>query len=73
VTGKYRKPYLFVMTLKYSRESFRKVVWNTNQQVGARLHEEAFRFGGAYRYILLDNRREGVIKPDLYERDPNLL
>ena len=25
--GKYRRPFLFVMTLKYSGKSFRKVVW----------------------------------------------
>lgn len=68
VTGKYKKPYLFVMTLRYSRKSFRKVVWNTNQQVWARLHEEAFRyFGGCPQYVVLDNLKEGVIKPDFYE------
>lgn len=66
--GKYRRPYLFVMTLKYSGKSFRKVVWKTSQEVWARLHEEAFRaFGGACEYVVLDNLREGVIKPDLYE------
>ncbi len=67
-TGKYRKPYLFVMTLRYSRKSFRNVVWATNQQVWARLHEEAFRsFGGCPQYVVLDNLKEGVIKPDIYE------
>lgn len=67
-TGKYRKPYLFVMTLRYSRKSFRKVVWATSQQVWARLHEEAFRhFGGCPQYVVLDNLKEGVIKPDIYE------
>ncbi|MCA9863109.1 MAG: IS21 family transposase, partial [Thermomicrobiales bacterium] len=66
--GKYRRPYLFVMTLKYSGKSFRKVVWKTDQQVWARLHEEAWRsFGGSCSYVVLDNLREGVIRPDLYE------
>jgi transposase len=70
--GKYRRPYLFVMTLKYSGKSFRKVVWKTNQEIWARLHEEAFRaFGGACEYVVLDNLREGVIKPDLYEPELN--
>ena len=41
--GKYRRPYLFVMTLKFSGKSFRKVVWKTSQEIWARLHEEAFR------------------------------
>ncbi len=66
--GKYRRPYLFVMTLKYSGKSFRKVVWKTDQQVWARLHEEAWRsFGGCTAYVVLDNLKEGVIRPDYYE------
>lgn len=70
-TGKYRTPRLFVMTLKYSRRAFRKVVWNSSQEVWARLHEEAFRyFGGCTQYVVLDNLKEGVLKPDIY--DPGL-
>ncbi len=34
-TGKYRKPRLFVMTLKYSGRSFRKVVWKSSQETWA--------------------------------------
>jgi transposase len=67
-SGKYRKPYLFVMTLAYSGKAFRKVVWKTDQQVWAELHQQAFRaFGGCVRHVVLDNLKEGVIKPDLYE------
>jgi transposase len=70
--GKYRRPYLFVMTLKYSGKSFRKVVWKTNQETWARLHEEGFRaLGGVTEYVVLDNLREGVIHPDLYEPELN--
>jgi transposase len=70
--GKWKKPYLFVMTLKYSGKSFRKVVWKTSQEVWAQLHEEAFRaFGGCTRYVVLDNLKEGVLKPDLYEPELN--
>lgn len=71
-TNTYRRPRLFVMTLKYSRRCFRKVVWTSSQVVWAKLHEEAFRyFGGATRYVVLDNLKEGVIKPDLYEPELN--
>lgn len=67
-TGKMRRPRLFVMTLRYSRRSFRKVVWNSSSEVWARLHEEGFRyFGGCPRYVVLDNLKEGVLKPDIYE------
>jgi len=73
-TGRYRKPRLFVMTLRYSRRSFRKVVWKSSSETWARLHEEAFRyFGGSVQYVVLDNLREGVIKPDLYEPELNRL
>ena len=72
--GKYRRPYLFVMTLKYSGKSFRKTVWKTNQEIWARLHEEAWRsFGGCTQYVVLDNLREGVITPDIYEPELNLI
>jgi transposase len=66
-SGKYRRPYLFIMTLAYSSKAFRKVVWKTDQQIWAQLHEEAFRsFGGSVRYVVCDNLKEGVLKPDLY-------
>mgnify|MGYP001168654630 CR=1 FL=1 len=70
--GKYRRPYLFVMTLKYSGKSFRKVVWKTSQEAWSRLHEEAFRaFGGCTAYVVLDNLKEGVIRPDIYAPELN--
>jgi len=71
-TGKYRKPRLFVMTLKFSRRSFRKVVWKSSKETWSRLHEQAFRyFGGCTQYVVLDNLKEGVIKPDIYEPELN--
>ncbi len=71
-TGKYRKPRLFVMTLKYSRRSFRKVVWKSSKETWAKLHEQAFRyFGGCPQYVVLDNLKEGVITPDIYEPELN--
>jgi transposase/5S rRNA maturation endonuclease (ribonuclease M5) len=70
-SGKYRRPRLFVMTLKYSGRAFRKVVWKSSKEAWCRLHEEAFRyFGGCPQYVTLDNLKEGVIKPDIY--DPQL-
>jgi len=71
-SNRYRKPRLFVATLRYSRASFRHVVWKSSQQVWAELHERAFRhFGGCPQYVVLDNLKEGVIKPDLYEPELN--
>jgi len=72
--GKYLRPRLFVMTLKYSGRSFRKVIWKSSQEAWARLHEEAFRyFGGCPQYVVLDNLKEGVITPDIYEPELNPL
>jgi transposase len=71
-SGRYRRPRLFVMTLRFSRRSFRKVVWKSSSETWARLHEEAWRyFGGSTRYCVLDNLKEGVITPDIYEPELN--
>jgi len=73
-TGKYRKPRLFIMTLGYSRHSYRVVVPKSSQEVWCRLHEDAFAyFGGTPLTIRLDNLREGVIAPDIYDPELNQL
>ena len=73
-SARYRKPRLFVMTLRYSRRSYRQVVWKSSSEIWARLHEQAFRyFGGCPQYVVLDNLKEGVITPDIYEPQLNRL
>jgi len=70
-SGKYRRTRLFVMTLGYSRKSVRLLVFRSSSQIWAELHEKAFRrLGGGTRVVVLDNLREGVLAPDLY--DPTL-
>ena len=70
-TGKYRRTRLFVMTLGYSRKSVRLLVFRSSSRVWAELHEQAFRrLGGSVRIVVLDNLREGVLTPDIY--DPTL-
>ena len=70
-TGKHRRTRLFVLTLGYSRKSVRLLVWRSSAQIWAELHERAFRrLGGTVRVIVLDNLREGVLTPDIY--DPTL-
>jgi transposase len=70
--GKYKRPLLFVMTLKYSGKSYRTTVWKTDQQVWARLHEQGFAaHGGCPQYVVLDNLKEGVVRPDLYAPELN--
>ena len=73
-TGKYCRPRLFVMTLKYSRRAFRKAIWKSSKIAWAKLHEEAFRyFGGCTKYVVLDNLKEGILKADIYEPELNPL
>jgi transposase len=70
-TGKYRRTRLFVFTLGYSRKAVRLLVWKSSAQIWAELHERAFRrLGGTVRVVVLDNLREGVLTPDIY--DPTL-
>jgi transposase len=70
-TGKYKRTRLFVMTLGHSRKSVRLLTWRSSTQIWAELHERAFRrLGGVPRVMVLDNLREGVLTPDVY--DPTL-
>lgn len=70
-TRKYRRTRLFVLTLGFSRKAIRLLVWASTTRIWAELHEQAFRrLGGATATVVLDNLREGVLKPDIY--DPQL-
>jgi transposase len=67
-SGKYRRMRLFVLTLGYCRKSVRLLVFQSSTQTWAELHEKAFRrLGGCTRVVVLDNLREGVLKPDIYD------
>jgi transposase len=67
-SGKYRRTRLFVLTLGYSRKSVRLLLFHSSTQTWAELHEKAFRrLGGCTRVVVLDNLREGVLKPDIYD------
>ncbi len=71
VTRTYRRTRLFVFTLGYSRKCVRLLTFASSTRRWAELHEETFRrLGGAVRVVVLDNLREGVLKPDIY--DPTL-
>jgi transposase len=71
LSGKYRRTRLFVLTLGYSRKSVRLLVFRSSAQIWAELHEKAFRrLAGVTHVVVLDNLREAVLTPDLY--DPTL-
>jgi len=73
-TGKYRRTRLFVLTLGYSRKCVRLLTFRSSAQTWAELHERAFRrLGGVTRVIVMDNLREGVLTPDIYDPTINPL
>jgi transposase len=73
-SGKYRRTRLFVLTLGYSCKSVRLLVWRSSARIWAELLEKAFRrLGGCCRVVVLDNLKEGVLVPDIYDPTVNPL
>ncbi len=67
-TGTYRRTRLFAFVLGFSRKAVRILTWKSSSEIWARLHEQAFRrLGGAPRTTVLDNLKEGVLTPDVYD------
>ncbi len=70
--GKYKKPFLFVITLSASRKMYTEVVWRQDIETFIRCHENAFRFfGGIPKLIRIDNLKSGVLVAHLYEPELN--
>jgi len=73
-TGKYRRTRLFVLTLGFSRKCVRLLCFHSGARIWAELHEQAFRrLGGATKVLVLDNLKEGVLTPDVYDPGVNPL
>jgi transposase len=67
-TGRYRRTRLFVLTLGFSRKCVRVITLQSSTRTWAELHEQAFRrLGGATKVVVLDNLKEGVLAPDIYD------
>ncbi len=67
-TKKYRRTRLFALTLGWSRKAVWLLCWKSSARIWCELHEEAFRrLGGSVRVVVLDNLKEGVITPDVYD------
>ena len=73
-SGKYRRTRLFVLTLGFSRKCVRLLSFQSSSKIWSEFHETAFcRLGGVPKIIVLDNLREGVLKPDIYDPEINPL
>ncbi|MEW5911375.1 MAG: IS21 family transposase [Thermodesulfobacteriota bacterium] len=72
VSGRYRRPYFFKMTLSCSRHSYEEVVWRQDLQSFIRCHENAFRFfGGVPEVVRLDNLKAGVTRACFFDPEIN--
>jgi transposase len=73
-SGRYRRTRMFVLALGYSRKCVRLIVFTSSTRTWAEMHQTAFgRLGGAPCVLILDNLREGVLKPDIYDPTINPL
>jgi hypothetical protein len=73
-TGKYRRTRVFVLTLGFSRKCIRLLCFQSSVRIWAELHEQAFRrLGGTTKVVVLDNLKEGVLTPDIYDPGVNPL
>jgi transposase len=69
--GKYRRTRLFALTLGWSRKAVWLLTFQSSARIWCELHEQAFRrLGGVVSVVGLDNLKEGVLEPDVY--DPQL-
>ena len=70
-TGRSRRAWAFIMVLSYSRHRFVRLVFRQDSKTWIDCHLRAFRFfQGCPKTIVLDNLKDGVLKPDIY--DPTL-
>jgi transposase len=72
VTGRWRRPWVFRMTLCHSRHGYEEAAWDQKVATFLRLHENAFRdLGGVPQVIRHDNLKAGVVRACLYDPDVN--
>jgi transposase len=69
-TGKWRRPWIFRMTLACSRHGYEEALWHQDQVHFLRAHEHAFEsFGGVPEVVRHDNLKAAVVKACLYDPD----
>jgi transposase len=68
--GRWRRPWVFRMTLSCSRHGYEEGLWSQAQAGFLRAQEHAFAaFGGVPRVVRLDNTKAGVAQASLYDPD----
>jgi transposase len=73
-TDKWRRPWIFRMTLSCSRHGYEEALWHQDQAHFIRAHEHAFEsFGGVPEVIRHDNLKAAVVRACLYDPEINEL
>lgn len=68
VNGRYRRVWLFKMTLSCSKHAYEELVLRQDMETFIRCHEHAFAaFGGVPEIVTLDNLKSAVIQACLYD------
>jgi transposase len=69
-SGRWRRPWIFRMTLSCSRHSYEEPLWGQDRTHFLRAHEHAFQsFGGVPATIRHDNLKAAVVRACLYDPD----
>ena len=62
-SGEFKKAWVFVMTLSFSRHQYATLVFDQSVKSWLRCHREAFEsFGGVPRRIVIDNLKAAIVK-----------
>ena len=70
MTGKWRRPWIFRMTLSCSRHGYEEGLWRQDRRGFLRAHEHAFLgFGGVPEVVRHDNLKAAVVRACLYDPD----
>jgi transposase len=69
-TGRWRRPWIFRMTLSCSRHGYEEALWRQDQAHFIRAHEHAFEsFSGVPEVVRHDNLKAAVVRACLYDPD----
>ena len=70
VTGEWRRPWVFRMTLGHSRHGYEEAVWDQKLETFLRLQEHAFRdLGGVPTVVRHDNLKAAVVRACFFDPD----
>lgn len=66
--GTYKKAWVFVMELSYSRYMYVRIVFDQTVATFIDCHKKAFKyFGGIPQYVKIDNLKAAILEADFYE------